>query len=175
MAAPRFAPVPPAEPVRYYESPDHVPSGWNPGRPGDIDGRQPEGERLGYQGPDQGYVLTLAARARSRVKVASGEDVDDALRGCSLIALRRASLFGRAPVVHDLDLALALWGFLDDAPSDDQLAVRRELFDGVAHPHHYKEGRAIADMVPESTLRMTPAQVRDRARTSWRQLTGFSK
>ena len=145
-----------------------------PGRPADIEGRQPEGERLGYQGPDQGYVLTLAARARSRVVVSSGEDIDDALRGCSLIALRRASLFGRAPVVHDLDLALALWGFLGDAPAD-QVAVRRELFVGVAHPHHYKEGRAIADMVPESTLRMTPAQVRDRAATSWRLLTGWSE
>ncbi len=175
MAAPRFAPVPPAEPVRYYESPDHVPAGWNPDRPGDIEGRQPEGERLGYQGPDQGYVLTLAARARGRVKVSDGEHVDDALRGCSLIALRRASLFGRAPVVHDLDLALALWGFSDDSPNADQLAVRRELFAGVAHPHHYKEGRAIADMVPESTLRMTPAQVRDRVQASWRLLTGWSK
>ena len=174
MAAPRFAPVPPAEPVRYYESPDHVPVGWMPGRPADIEGRQPEGERLGYQGPDQGYVLTLAARARSRVVVSNGEDVDDALRGCSLIALRRASLFGRAPVVHDLDLALALWGFLGDAPAD-QVAVRRELFGGVAHAHHYKEGRAIADMVPESTLRMTPAQVRDRVATSWRLLTGWSE
>lgn len=175
MAAPRFAPVPPAEPVRYYESPHHVPAGWSADRPGDIAGRQPEGERLGFQGPDQGYVLTLAARARSRVMVTAGEDVDDALRGCSLIALRRASLFGRAPVVHDLDLALALWGFLDATPNADMLAVRRELFAGVAHPHHYKEGRAIADMVPESTLRMTPAQVRERTVTSWRILTGWAQ
>ena len=83
MAAPRFAPVPTAEPARSYDSPDHVPDAWEPGRPGEIDGRQPAGERLGYQGPDQGYVITLAERARGRVRVQAGESVDDALRGCS--------------------------------------------------------------------------------------------
>ena len=173
MAAPRYAPVSPVENPRSYESPDFVPAGWTPGRPAEIEGRQPVGERLGYQGPDQGYVLTLAARARSRVRVSHGEDVDDALRGCSLIALRRAALFGRAPVVYDLDLALTMWGYLTDAPPADLLAVRRELFAGVGNPHHYKEGRAIADMVPESTLRMTPAAVASQMATSWRSLTGY--
>jgi len=80
MAAPRFAPVPPAEPVRYYESPDFVPVGWEPGRPGEIEGRQPAGERLGYQGPDQGYIITLANRARTRIRVSAGEDIDDAVK-----------------------------------------------------------------------------------------------
>ena len=173
MAAPRFAPTPAAEPVRSYESPNHVADGWVPGRPGEIEGRQPTGERLGYQGPDQGYVITLANRAASRVRVQDGEKVEDVLRGCSLIALRRASMFGRAPSVHDLDLALSLWGFLSDAAPADLVAVRKELFTGVGNVHHYKEGRAIADLVPESTLRMTPAQVAARAATEWRVLTGW--
>ena len=175
MAAPRFAPVPPVEPVRYYESPDVVPAPWEPGRPGEIEGRQPTGERLGYQGPDQGYIITLAERARTRVRVAAGEDIDDVLRGCSLIALRRASLFGRAPVVHDLNLALSLWGFLSDAAPADQVVVRRELFVGVGNVHHYKEGRAIADMVPESTLRMTPERVESESPGNWRALTGYGQ
>ena len=173
MAAPRFAPVGASERPRYYDSPNHVPESWEPDRPAEIEGRQPAAERLGYQGPDQGYVLVLAGRARARVKVTDGEDVDDALRGCSLIALRRASLFGRAPVVHDLNLALSIWGFLDDAAPADLVAVRRELFAGVAHPHHYREGRAIADMVPESTLRATPDAVSARVRNDWRVLTGY--
>ena len=175
MAAPRFAPVPPVEPVRYYESPDFVPSGWQPGRPGEIEGRQPAGERLGYQGPDQGYIITLANRAVSRVRVSAGEHAEDALRGCSLIALRRASMYGRAPSVYDLNLALSLWGYLSDAPPADLVAVRKELFVGVGHVHHYKEGRAIADMVPESTLRMTPEAVASGFVTNWRTLTGYAQ
>lgn len=173
MAAPRHARVPVVESPRYYESPDHVPASWVPGRPGEIDGRQPAGERLGYQGPDQGYVITLAERARHKVRIQTGEDIDDVLRGCSLVALRRASLFGRAPVVHDLTLALHVWGFLSDAPPSDLVVARRELFAGVSSHHHYKEGRAIADMVPESTLRMTPDQVAVRL-GEWKQLTGWS-
>jgi len=67
-----------------------------------------------------------------------------------LIALRRASLFGRAPMVHDLNLALAMWGFLSDSPPSDLVSVRKELFHGVGNAvHHYKEGRDIADMIPE--------------------------
>lgn len=175
MAAPRFAPVPPVEPVRYYESPDFVPTGWQPGRPGEIEGRQPAGDRLGYQGPDQGYIITLANRAASRVRVSAGEHVEDALRGCSLIALRRASMYGRAPSVYDLNLALSLWGYLSDAPPADLVAVRKELFIGVGHVHHYKEGRDIADMVPESTLRMTPDEVASGFASNWRTLTGYAQ
>lgn len=175
MATPRYAPVSPVEPVRYYESPEFVPDHWEPGRPGEIEGRQPVGERLGYQGPDQGYIITLANRARARVKATPSESVDDILRGCSLIALRRASLFGRAPVVHDLNLALTLWGFLSDSPPPDLVTVRKELFIGVGNVHHYKEGRALADMVPESTLRMTPEQVAGRFVSEWRVLTGYTR
>ena len=175
MSAPRFSPVPPVEPVRYYESPDSVPESWSLGRPGEIHGRQPEGERLGYQGPDQGYIIGLAKRARARVRLAPGEDMDDVLRGCSLIALRRASLFGRAPVVHDLNVALGMWGYLSDAPPADLVAVRRELFVGVGNAaHHYKEGRAIADMAPNETLRMSPSDVVTQFSTQWRSLTGFA-
>lgn len=174
MTAPRFAPVPPVETVRHYTSPRHVPDGWTPGRPGEIEGRQPSGQRLGYQGPDQGYIITLAERARPSVRVRHGEDVDDVLRGCSLVALKRASLFGRAPVVHDLTLALTLWGFLTDDPPADLVAARDDLFVGVANVHHYEAGRAIADMVPESTLRLTPTEVAGRLAGDWRALTGYA-
>ena len=175
MSAPRFAPVPPVETVRSYESPDFSPAGWSPGRPGEIEGRQPTGERLGYQGPDQGYIIGLAKRARARVRLDAGEDMDDVLRGCSLIALRRASLFGRAPVVHDLNVALGMWGYLSDSPPADLVSVRRELFVGVGNAaHHYKEGRAIADMAPNETLRMSPSEVVTQFSTQWRSLTGFS-
>lgn len=176
MAAPRFAPVPAAEQVRTYESPEHVPESWVPERPADIEGRQPVGTHLGYQGPDQGYVMTLAGIIEPKVKVQYGEVVADALKGCSLIALRRASLYGRAPVIHDLTLALTIWGFLDDNPPADLVATRKKLFEGVRNTlHHYGEGRAIADMVPEQTLKMTPQQVSGRMPHDWKELTGVTK
>lgn len=176
MAAPRYAPVPVTEPTRSYESPEHVPAPWMPGRKAEIEGRQPEGRRLGYQGPDQGYVMTLAARARAKVRVQAGENVDDALRGCSLIALKRASLYGRAPMVHDLTLALTAWGFLSDNPPADLLEARKALFTGVRHgAHHYAEGREIADIFPESTLRLSPSDVAARMPAGWKELTGAGK
>ena len=174
MAAPKFAPVSPIEDVRTYESPDHVPAPWMPDRPAEIQGFQPEGDRLGYQGPDQGYVLTLAKLVRGTIIAAPGESVDDAIRGSINIGLRRASLFGRAPVMHDLTIALTIWGWLDPAPSAALLTRRRELFEGVANTnHHYTEGRRIADLVPEATLRSTPAAVAEAYRGGrWAELTG---
>ncbi len=173
MAAPKFAPVPPATPGRGYHSPHHVPTSWSSQRPAEIHGRQPEAEGLGRPGPDQGYGLMLAERLRPRVMAQPGESVDDALRGALNIGLRRASLFGRAPVIHDLRLALTIWGWLDADPPADLVATRRTLFEGVANAvHHYSEGRRLADLVPEATLRMTPEVVATRWRTDWRTLTG---
>jgi hypothetical protein len=173
MAAPRFAPTPSAETVRTYESPEHVPESWTPTRPTDIEGRQPVGVHLGYQGPDQGYVMTLASIMRSQVRVQPGEDVEDALKGCSLIALRRASLYGRAPVIHDLTIALTIWGYLDENPPSEQVQTRQPLFEGVRNTlHHYGDGRTIADMVPEATLRMMPNEVLRQMPHAWKELTG---
>lgn len=66
-------------------------------------------------------------------------------------------------------------GIPSDSPAPDLVTVRRELFIGVGHVHHYKEGRALADMVPESTLRMTPEQVQARSVSEWRVLTGYTR
>lgn len=173
MAAPRYAPEFTAGQTPAYESPQYVPGSWQPDRKGEIDGRQPAGKRLGYQGPDQGFVLKIAAALRGEIRVQAGESIDDAIRGSINIALRRASLYGRAPVVHDLRLALTIWGWLDPNPPADLLAARKALFAGVSHvTAHYGEGRHIADLVPEATLRMTPESARNAMPGSWRALTG---
>jgi hypothetical protein len=172
MAAPKFVPDGAAA-SSYYESPDVVPDRWDPERPGIVDGPQPAGPRLGAQGPDQGYALTLAKRMSSRVHLQGRERLEDAVRGCVGIALRRASLFSRAPVVHDVELAFTIWGLFDPDPPDDLIARRPQLFEGVGNVnHHYAEGRLIADLVPESTLRMTPAQASAAYPGRWRELTG---
>jgi hypothetical protein len=173
MAAPEFVPVPATARSRGYESPDHVPEGWTPDRPADLDGRQPQGDRLGYQGPDQGFALRLANLFRSRLQLRPGEHGEDVVEGCLGIALRRASLYGRAPVVHDLDIAFTVWGYLDPSPPDDLVAVRKRLFEGVHLSHHYAEARDLADRVPEATLRLTPPQVSEAyGRGGWRELLG---
>ncbi len=165
--------MPAAVKPRGYTSPDHVPEGWKPDRPADLTGRQPEGPRLGYQGPDQGYGLVLAERFRGRLHLQPGEQEDDAIRGGLGIALRRASLFGRAPVIHDLTVAFTVWGWLDPEPPDELIARRRRMFEGVGHPHHYAEGRALVDSVPEATLRLLPVDVQSAYPGRWRDLLGL--
>jgi hypothetical protein len=174
MAAPKSAPVGLREKL-YYSSPDVVPDSWTPDRPGVVQGLQPVGPQLGAQGPDQGYALMLASRLAPNLQIQPGERSEDAVQGCLGIALRRASLYSRAPVVHDLRIAFTIWGFFDPAPPADLLAHRAQLFEGVGNlGHHYTARRHIADLVPESTLRMTPQQVEAAYPTQWKSLTGVS-
>jgi hypothetical protein len=172
MSAPKFAPTPVLDDVRVYASPPVAPDSWTNDRPGDIEGLQPSGERLGYQGPDQGYGLMLARRLAPKIHVVGDLDRDDAVRGAVNIGLRRASLYGRAPVVHDFVLAFTIWGFFDENPAADLVATREDLFRGIGNVHHYAEGRVIADLVPESTLRLTPQQAAEAYRRSWRSACG---
>jgi hypothetical protein len=172
MAAPEYVPVSPVARPRSYESPDHVPDAWVADRPGEVVGAQPVGARLGYQGPDQGYALKLAdEELKPRLQLADGEHATDAVTGCVGIAMRRASMYGRAPTIHDLTIAFTIWGYLDPSPPGELVELRRRVFVGVGHvTHHYAEGRAIVDAVPEATLRMTPTQVRDAYPGRWHEL-----
>ena len=72
--------------------------------------------------------------------------------------------------MHDLTIAFTLFGFLDEQADDELVALRRRLFEEVANSHHYVEQRRIADLVPGPTLRLTPAEVKDRYATDWRSL-----
>ncbi len=172
MAAPKSAPAGVRE-SQYYHSPDVVPDAWSPVRPGVVDGLQPTGARMGAQGPDQGFALTIASRLSPKIKLQANERLDDAIRGCLGIALRRASLFSRAPVIHDVNLAFTIWGYFDEYPPAELVIRRGELFEGVGNVnHHYAEGRRIADIVPESTLRLSPEQAKTMFATRWRDLTG---
>ena len=171
MAAPEYVPQPAIRHVRAYESPPRRPAGWRPDRPGDaatVDGFE-RGARLGSPGPDQGYAYSLARYFHGRLQLASDENEDDALAGAVAVALKRASLFGRAPVLHDLTVALTIWGYLGDAPPS-LIAYRQPLFAEVANPHHYAELRNIVDLVPDEVLRMTPDEVTEAHRVDWRSV-----
>ena len=173
MAAPKFTPLNPTDRPRTYASPEHVPTPWRNDRPAAIKTRQPTGQKLGHQGPDQGYALKLAEGLRKSLVLQEGESADDAIRGSLSIALLRASKYGRAPVIHDLTIAFGIWGWMLPNPPADLVERRKELFSGLGDAaHHYSELREVVDMVPESTMLMTPEQVRIGMPGSWRALTG---
>lgn len=169
MAAPEYVPQPAIRHVRSYSSPPRRPESWQPERPGDEPWHQPTGAHLGMPGPDQGYVYVLARLFVGQLQLAHDEHEQDALVGCIGVALKRASLFGRAPVVHDMTVALTIWGFLGDAPPD-LIAYRQPLFAEVSNPHHYVEQRRLVDLVSDESLRMTPAQITEQHRVDWRSL-----
>jgi len=162
---PEYVPVRAADEVRPVERLP-VPRGWRADRPGEQRGSHPHAKGMGVPGPDQGYALHLARRFEGLLALSESESEEDAVAGCLGVALKRASLFGRAPVIHDLELAFVVWGFAQGSP-DDLVDFRRGLFQGAAH--HYWDQRLIADRVPESTLRLTPEQAHDRLST-WRDL-----
>ncbi|MCD9623680.1 hypothetical protein [Rhabdothermincola salaria] len=158
MAAPDYVPTPTDDKARVYASPPRRPDSWRADRPAELGGRQPQGPRLGNPGPDQGYAMKLANQFRGKLVLTAGEHEDDALSGCLALAMRRAALFGRAPMIHDITFALNLWGFLTE-PTSELAAARRDAFAGVASSHHYTERGALVASVPDDVLRLTPAEV----------------
>lgn len=174
MAAPEFVPTKPGETVRAYTSPPRRPDTWRVDRPADFadTDRQPSGVGLGNQGPDQGYALKLASLLEPELELTDGEHGRDALAGIVAVGLKRASIVGRAPVIHDLRIAATIFGYLDPGASADLVRLRRELFEEVGHFHHYAELAHIADLVDAAVLRQTPQQVKARYDAAWRdQLT----
>lgn len=116
-------------------------------------GGQPTGTSLGNQGPDQGFAFRLARLFVGRLRLGAGERIPDVVAGCVGVALKRATLFGRAPVAADLEVAFGLFGFLEDPPTGERLIERRRLFAEASHHHHYSEVRRIVDLVADSDLR----------------------
>jgi hypothetical protein len=156
--------------VRTYESPPRRPGSWLPTRPGDLHGENPQGDRFGHPGPDQGYAYVLAKRLRDRLHLEHGEGIDDVMAGCVGVALKRASLLGRAPVIYDLMVAYTVWGYLDDAPPAALVAIRKQAFDEVALPLHYAERQRIVAAVHDDALRKLHTAIADDHAADWRAL-----
>lgn len=156
MTQPDYVPLKAGDRIRPVERLPPADS-WRADRPADLDRPgMPTGPRLGNHGPDLGYGMKLARMLVDRVRLGEGETIDDAVAGVFATGTKRSSLYGRAPVIYDMELAYTLWGFFDGAPAE-LVAYRRPLFQGASH--HYDDQRQIADRVPEATLRMTPADV----------------
>jgi len=170
MAAPEYVPIKPMDDVRAYESPPRRPGSWLAQRPGDLKWQQPRGNRFGNMGPDQGYGLVLAKRFADEIRIGSNERMEDVLSGALAVALKRASLLGRAPLIHDFTVAYTVWGFLDEHPDAELVEIRRQAFEEVALQAHYRERQRIAAAVPEAVLRQPHAAIVDQHARDWRAL-----
>jgi hypothetical protein len=156
MTQPTVVPIAEADQVRPARHMD-VPSIWIADRPAELVGpTMRKGANIGTPGPDSGFALRLAHRFGDELKLQEGESAHDVLLGVALVASKRAALFGRAPCIYDVRLALNLWGFLDEVPADVRTA-RRAAFSSLSHD--YVAQRALVDSVPEATLRLSPDQV----------------
>ncbi|MBK6967700.1 MAG: hypothetical protein IPH81_05200 [Candidatus Microthrix sp.] len=170
MGAPTYIVENPVQPARSYTSAPRVPTPWKPGRPGELNGPQPWGDQLGTPGPDTGYALKLVERCVDELTLGAGEHRDDVASGLAAVAAKRAASYGRAPVRHDLDVAVTIWGFGSSSVAPELAELRRRAFEGVADPHHYQARRALVDLVPEASLRQTPGAVAEAHAADWRSL-----
>jgi hypothetical protein len=160
MTQPTFVPIAEADqvrPARHLQ----VPGPWTTSRPAELaTPGQPRGRIVGTPGPDSGFALRLSRRFEHEVRLSEGESEHDVLLGVALIASKRAALVGRAPSVYDVQFALNLWCFLDEAPPE-LVAPRRAAFSSLSHD--YVAQRALVDAVSEDTLGLSPEEARGRA------------
>jgi hypothetical protein len=147
-------------------------AGWRAVRPGDLDpaaGPGCIGALFGTPGPDSGYALTLAERFHDQITVVRPETVHDAEAIAAQVAMRRGSLFGRAPVRADVELGFTLFGWLGDAPAD-LVEWRRLTVAGV--DHDYVRRVTLVESIPDAVIRQRPDQIRARL-SDWRKLLGL--
>jgi hypothetical protein len=126
---------------------------WRPDKPGVPRGPEevPRGGAFGYTGPDQGWAYVIIARTEL-------PDDDPRLRDVlAALMMARAAALGRAPVPQDLEVALVLSGYGEDAPPE--LKERRERWlEAAAHEPRPGE-MAVTDVDLEMMLQ-GPDQVR---------------
>jgi hypothetical protein len=152
-------PYVPADPDAQPRQQQNLPPGvalppatdWRPDRPGDIrTPDQPEGGLFGNPGPNVGYAYTLAQRAAERFVIGPYEHIDDVIAVVAETAGKRAAMYGRAPVMADIDRAALLLGY--DGSGDASFTDARQRLVQEAG-HAYRRRRAVVDAVPENLLR----------------------
>ena len=76
--------------------------------------------------------------------------------------------------MHDLRIALTIWGFFDARPPAELVALRRPMFEGVANSlHHYEERRGPRRLGPRGDAAPDPGPGLAAYRASWRELLGL--
>lgn len=141
---------------------------WKPERPGEITGPAEAkwGGAYGTPGPDTGYVLRLIKHRHPSLP--AGEDRHDVVTALAALASARASAFGRAPTMTDVDVAVTLLGLDATTPADvaaDFADARRGP--GLANLSHRPDRRrALVDAVPRDLLEAGLDDVKTRIHAS---------
>ena len=87
-----------------------------------------------------------------QLELGPSEKASDVVAGCVTVAMKRASLFGRAPVAADLQVAFDHWRFFDFHPPIEIVIARSELFAGAGGHDGYSIRCRIADEVTPEAL-----------------------
>lgn len=166
MTAPDYVPLAETDRIRPSDRLS-MPRPWELGRPGELGKLQvPQGPLFGSTGPDLGYGMKLANRLADQLTVPAGESRHDAIAVGFAAGARRASIFGRAPVIHDMRWAYTIWGFLGSAPKE-LVSWRAPIVRGA--DHDYETLRSAVDRIAPHAFRLTPDQVTSRLE-SWKEL-----
>ncbi len=151
MAQPNFAPIKSDNKVSEIQK-LNSPNEWKSVRPGELKNKVnlEKKSRFGNPGPDQGYAMVLFKRFTDDIRLSKEEDIHDVQAGVVAIAMKRAAIFGRAPVNKDIEFALNKFDFLKDIKSD-AVKKRRETFKSAGH--EYSKRQDIADMIDEDEMK----------------------
>ncbi|HET8991268.1 MAG TPA: hypothetical protein VFN59_09245 [Acidimicrobiales bacterium] len=144
MAQPSFAPVPEAGEVR-PTMPTQPPEIGRATRPGLLRHAPRARGHYGNPGPNEGYALTLAARAAEALEVEHAHDREEIALAVGLVAAKRASLIGRGPTPGDVERAMELLGVRASVTNE---VARR--FRGLSHS--YAAQRDLVDTIDDAAL-----------------------
>lgn len=128
-----------------------APKGWLASGPGYVGKDQiiRHGKLIGHAGPNIGFAITLAKRASKNWYLVKGEHIEDVEILLAEIAMRRASFFGRAPIVGDIGFASHLFGFHGE-PEQGEEHWRPKFVHGTGHDEHKR--RIIVNSIPEEII-----------------------
>jgi len=165
-----FVPADPADKPRQQQN---LPPGaalppasrWQAVRPSNLESPQPAGGLFGSPGPNVGFAYTLAEHAADGFELAEHESLEDVMPLVAEVAGRRATQFGRAPVIHDVQVAAELFGY--DGSADPAFTKARVLLVKDVGHSYYKR-RELVEAVPEALLRRQPGEI-DSPVYEWRR------
>lgn len=149
-----------------------IPDAWTPARPGDsLDDSRSESEHLlGNAGPNVGYALSLIAHQRDNIVLAAHEHAHDVEPLLGEIAMRRASHFGRAPMMGDVTFAMKLLSY-DVEPTQGEEKWRPRLVHDCGHNEHRR--RIIVNSIPEEIVEGSHVDVKAAISGWWEKLEGL--
>lgn len=133
--------------------------GWRAGKPGIPEGPQdvPRGGTFDVTGPDAGYGLLILSRTELPDDDARLREVVEGL------VLIRSALLGRAPIMEDIEAALAVCGYGFEPPDE---VLERRLRWMAAVPHEKRPGETAVAEVDRELLVRKPAEIAERLRNA---------